>query len=374
MTRISNRLKSRFKKSAPPRAPHLSAKVGQAPGSVQHLGEIKVREPALTVFDFDDKELKEVTFKSLEESRQYQKQHRNIWLNVYGLHDPEVMKEIGERFNLHPLVLEDIVNTAQRPKFEDYGNYIFVVLKTFAYDADQTDCQPEQISLVLGKDFVLSFQERPTGLFKPIRERIRLRHSLPRRVGADGVMHALIDAVVDRYFVMVEALSEAVEQLEDELITQTPRDAMPRINHLKHETLELRRGIWPTRETLTSVLRAEEHLISRETLPYFRDIYDHCIHVIEQLDGLRELIGGLLDMHLASTSHRLNAELRLLTIVTTILAPATLITGFFGMNFQYMPWLNRKDGWELAVIAVVVAGALLLGTLLWRQRRSSKGF
>ncbi|MDB5800380.1 MAG: Magnesium transport protein CorA [Rhodocyclales bacterium] len=374
MSRLSSRLKSRFKKPAPPRAPHLSAKIGQAPGSVQHLGEIKVREPALTVFDFDEKELKEVTFKTLEESRLYQKQHRNIWLNVYGLHDPDVMKEIGDRFNLHPLVLEDIVNTGQRPKFEDYGHYVFVVLKAFAYDSAQLDCQPEHISLVLGKDFVLSFQERPTGIFAPIRERIRQRHSLPRRVGVDGVMHALIDAVVDRYFVMVEALSVAIEDLEDSLINETPRDAMARINHLKHETLELRRSIWPTRETLTSVLRTEEHLISRETLPYFRDIYDHCVHVIEQLDGLRELIGGLLDIHLASVSHRLNNELRLLTIVTTMLAPATLITGFFGMNFQYMPWLNRKDGWELASIAVVVAGFVLLGTLLWRQRRTRKGF
>jgi magnesium transporter len=187
-------------------------------------------------------------------------------------------------------------------------------------------------------------------------------------------MHALIDAVVDRYFVMVEALSVAIESLEDELINETPRDAMARINHLKHETLELRRSIWPTRETLVAVLRTEEHLIGRETQPYFRDIYDHCVHVIEQLDGLRELIAGLLDIHLASVSHRLNNELRLLTIVTTMLAPATLITGFFGMNFKYMPWLEKPEGWLLSMIAIVMAGFVLLGTLLWRQRRSRKGF
>lgn len=371
---MRNRFLKRFVKPPLLRPQPYNVKVGQEPGSVQHLGEVKVKEPALTVFDFDEKELAEVTFKSLEESRHYQKRHRNIWLNVYGLHDPDVMKEIGERFNLHPLVLEDIANTAQRPKFEDYGHYVFVVLKAFAYDPDHYDCRPEQISLVLGKDFVLSFQERPTGLFAPIRERIRQRHSLPRRVGADGVMHALIDAVVDRYFLMVESLSVAIEELEDALISETPRDAMPRINHLKHETLELRRSIWPTRETLIAVLRTEEHLISRETQPYFRDVYDHCVHVIEQLDGLRELIAGLLDIHLASVSHRLNNELRLLTIVTTLLAPATLITGFFGMNFKYMPWLERPDGWELTVIAVGAAGILLLGTLLWRQRRTRKGF
>jgi magnesium transporter len=187
-------------------------------------------------------------------------------------------------------------------------------------------------------------------------------------------MHALMDAVVDRYFAMVEALSEAVEQLEDELITQNPPDAMQRINHLKHETLELRRGIWPTRETLIAVQRAEAHLISRETVPYFRDIYDHCVHVIEQLDGLRELIAGLLDIHVASVSHRLNRELRLLTIVTTMLAPATLVTGFFGMNFKYMPWLDKRDGWELATITFLVAGLLLLASLLWRQRRRRASF
>ncbi len=367
-------MRNRHTKPSVPRAQQYSAKVGQAPGSVQHLGEIKVKQPALTVFDFDDKELAEVTFKTLEDTRLYQKQHRNIWLNVYGLHDPEVMKEIGTRFGLHPLVLEDIVNTAQRPKFEDYGHYVFVVLKAFAYDASLLDCQPEHISLVLGHDFVLSFQERPTGIFAPIRERMRQRHSLPRRVGVDGVMHALIDAVVDRYFVMVEQLSDAVEKLEDALITDAPRDAMEQITHLKHETLELRRSIWPTRETLVGVLRMEEHLISKETQPYFRDIYDHCVHVIEQLDGLRELIGDLLDIHLSGASHRLNGELRLLTIVTTLCAPATLITGFFGMNFKYMPWLERYDGWILSLIAIVAGGLALLASLLWRHRRIRKGF
>lgn len=347
---------------------HETHKVGVAPGSLVHVGEIKVVKPSIKLFDYDDANLNEVSFPSIEESRAYTRQNKFWWLNVHGLQNTDIMAEIGGRFGLHPLVLEDIVNTQQRPKLEDYGHYLFVVLKAFAYKPDEHDCSPEQISLVLGPDFVLSFQERPTGVFDPIRERLRQSGGLLRKGGPDILLHALIDAVVDRYFVVTHALSEDIETLEESLIASTPHNAIESINHLKHEMLELRRSIWPTREVLSGLLRTSGDLIRPETGPYFRDIYDHCVHVIEQLDSLRELISDLLDIHLSNVSFRLNAEVRLLTMVTTMLAPATLITGFFGMNFHQMPWLERTDGWELAIIAILLAGIALLGVLLWRNR------
>lgn len=354
--------------------PAQHCKIGAAPGSIQHIGQVKVKQTSITLFDYDADDLIEVTFSSLEESRRYEKQHSFYWLNVYGLHDPAVMQEIGQRFGLHPLVLEDVVNTHHRPKLEDYGDYVFLVLKSFGYDASLLDCQGDQVSLVLGKDFVLSFQERPTGVFKPIRERIRKPGGLLRRNGPDALLHSLVDAVADSYFAVADNLSADVEKLEDALISNPPRNAVEQINHLKREMYELRHSIWPTREVLNGLLRHSGGLIKPDTMPYFRDVYEHCVHIIEQLDSLRELIGDLLDLHLSSVSHRLNAEVRVLTIVTTLFAPATVITGFFGMNFHNMPWLDQADGWELAVISIVLGGIALLAVLLWRQRRIRRGF
>jgi magnesium transporter len=344
-------------------------KIDTPPGSLLHIGEVKVRQAAITLFDYDAQNLIEVTFSSLDESRRYEKQHGLYWLNVHGLHDASVMQEIGQRFNLHPLVLEDILNTHHRPKLEDYGDYIFLVLKSFAYDRSQRDCQGEQISLVLGPDFVLSFQERPTGLFDSIRERLRKNGSLLRRHGADSLLHALIDSTVDRYFLVAEQLAEDVEQLEDRLIADPPRRAVEEINHLKREMYELRHSIWPIREVLSGLLRNSAGLIQAESLPYFRDVYEHCVQIIDQLDALRDQIGDLLDIHLSSVSNRLNAEVRVLTIVTTLFAPATVITGFFGMNFQHMPLLEHADGWMFAMLAIVLGAAALLAVLRWKHRR-----
>ncbi len=347
-------------------------KIDTPPGSLLHIGEVKVRRAAITLFDYDANNLIELSFSSLEESRRYEKQHGLYWLNVHGLHEASVMQEIGQRFNLHPLVLEDILNTHHRPKLEDYGDYIFLVLKSFAYDRSQRDCQGEQISLVLGPDFVLSFQERPTGLFDSIRERLRKHGSLLRRHGADSLLHALVDSIVDRYFLVAEQLAEDVEQLEDRLIADPPRRAVEEINHLKREMYELRHSIWPIREVLSGVLRNSAGLIQAESLPYFRDVYEHCVQIIDQLDALRDQIGDLLDIHLSSVSNRLNAEVRVLTIVTTLFAPATVITGFFGMNFHQMPLLEHANGWLIAMLAIILGAAALLAALLWQHRRMRK--
>lgn len=342
-------------------------KAGLPPGSIVHVGDVKVDQTSFTLLDYDAENLREITFDSLESSRQHQRQNSNIWLAVHGVHEAPVMEEIGRRFKLHPLVLEDIANTQQRPKLDEYGDYFFVVLRAFRYNHEARDASSDQISIVVGKDFILSFQERASPLFDPIRNRLRKGTSSLRSAGPGAILHALIDAIVDQYFVVVEAMSQDIEDLEDNLIGGRGTHSIEDINHFKRETVEIRRAVWPLREVLSAVQRLSTSMLSHEIQLYFRDVYDHTVHVIEQLDSMRDMISGLLDIHLSSVSNRLNAEVRMLTIVTTAFAPATLLTGFFGMNFHYLPWLERHDGWELVVALIVAAGIGLIIALFWRR-------
>ena len=343
--------------------------LGQAPGQLQHLGEVRMDHASITLFDYDTGVVHEEKFETIDQSRDYARRHKRPWLNVHGLHETSVMQEIGRRFALHPLVLEDIGNTQQRPKVDDYGDYLFIVLRSFRYDENTQSVSSDQISLVLGKDFVLSFQEQPSGLFEPVRERLRRNAGQLRNGGSDTLLHALIDSIIDPYFVVVEALGTDVESLEDKLMHSTVRNAVSQITHFKREALEVRRAIWPTREVINALLRQNTWLTG-ETQIYLRDVYDHTVHVIEGLDTLRELIGDLLDLHLTTVSNRLNGEVRVLTVVTTLFAPATVITGFFGMNFHHMPLLDDRFGWQLATIGVLVACtslALMFGWRYWRR-------
>lgn len=342
-------------------------KIGLAPGSIIHVGDIKVDQTSFSLFDYDAEALEEVSFDTLEASRQYHRHHKWIWLNIHGVHEPAVMEEIGRRFKLHPLVLEDIANTRQRTKLEDYDDYSFVVLRNFRYDTELHDANSEQIALIVGPDFLLSFQERSSGLFDPIRNRLRKANGVLRGGGPEVLLHALIDAVVDKYFVVVEALEVEVEEMEESLITGSRQHTIEEINHFKRETLEIRRAVWPLREVLAGLLRTPGALERKESELYFRDVYDHTVHVIDQLDSLRELIGGLMDLHLSSVSNRLNAELRMLTVVTTIFAPATVITGFFGMNFHHMPMLEDKKGWLVATLMILIGGMALILALFWHR-------
>lgn len=355
----------KHRKSPPKRS--YAPKVGQAPGSIIHVGDIKVDQTSFSLFDYDGEALSEVSFPSLDRSRQYQRAHRWIWLNVHGVHEAAVMEEIGRRFKIHPLVLEDIANTQQRAKLDDYEDYCFIVLRNFRYESERHDASSDQISLIVGKDFILSFQERPSGLFDPIRNRLRKNNGVLRNGGPEALLHALIDAVVDKYFVVVESLAIEVEDLEESLITGNRQHSIEEINHFKRETLELRRAVWPLREVLAGLMRTPGALERKESELYFRDVYDHTVHVIDQLDSLRELIGGLMDLYLSSVSNRLNAEVRMLTVVTTIFAPATVITGFFGMNFHYLPLLEDHEGWLVATLMVFIAGFGLILALFWRR-------
>ncbi|NMG45259.1 magnesium/cobalt transporter CorA [Aromatoleum toluvorans] len=343
-----------------------AAKAGLPPGSLVHVGTVKTDRPQISLIAYDDGGIEEKRFGSIAESREYVPARGRLWLNVHGLQDAAILGEIGRRFRLHPLVLEDILNTHQRAKIEDYGDYLFCVLRVFAYDAESRTLSSDQLSIVLGENFILTFQERRAGLFEPVRERMRAAGSPLLKHGTDYLAYTLLDTVIDQYFVVVDQLGDTAEQLEDEALASPTPALLRMINLVKHDTQLLRRAIWPLREVLNGLLRGESRFFQPETRLYLRDIYDHTIHVIETLDAVRELLGDLMDMYLSSVSNRLNVEVRILTVLTTLFLPATLITGIFGMNFSHMPLLGDAQGFYIALAMMAgVAGAM--AAAFWRR-------
>jgi magnesium transporter len=344
-----------------------AAKVGLAPGALIHLGERKTEQPTISLIEYGDTELTEYRFTSIEEAKSHTPRLPVLWLNVHGLHEPDVMAEIGRRFKLHPLVLEDILNTDQRPKVDDYGDYLFMVARFFEIDAGNQQIGSDQVSLILGANFVLTFQERPSGRFDPVRERLRQDRGQIRKLGADYLAYSLLDAIVDRYFTILENIGERTEELEDTMLENPRPGSLQLVHQLKRETLKLRRSIWPLREVINSLTRADDRFFRPETRPYLRDIYDHTVHAIESLEANRDVISGMLDIYLSAVSNRVNQEVRALTVVAIIFMPATLISGIFGMNFKIMPLLDWPTGFLIA-IGMMAAVASTLSFIFWRRR------
>jgi len=343
-----------------------STKTGLPPGALVHLGERKLDRAAISLIEYGPDNLAERHFKSIEESRNFQPTQPVLWLNVHGLHEPEVMAEIGRRFKLHPLVLEDILNTDQRPKLDDYGDYLFLVARFFDYDDKSMTVSSEQVSLVVGANFVLTFQERPTGNFNPLRDRLRESRGQIRKTGADYLAYALLDTIVDRYFAVLEGIGERVEHLEEELMENPTPRILETLHHLKREAVALRRAVWPLREMINELTRGNP-LFGADVQPYLRDVYDHTVHVIESMEAIRDLIAGLLEIYLSTISNRVNQEVRVLTVIALIFMPSTLLAGIFGMNFKVMPLLDNPYGFSI-VIGMMLGVALTLGLIFWRRK------
>jgi magnesium transporter len=347
-----------------------AGKAGLPAGALVHIGERRLDRAAISLIEYGGDgadNLRETRFASLAASEAYAPTLPKLWLNVHGLHEPEVMSEIGRRFKLHPLVLEDILNTDQRPKVEDYGDYLFIVARFFDYDAATLTTTSDQVSFVIGKDFVLTFQERPTGSFDPVRQWLRQDKGRIRQLGTDYLAYTLLDILVDRYFAVLEQVGERSELLEDDLMARPDTTLLHTLHQLKRETLTLRRAIWPLREVLNTLIRADNRFFTATTQPYLRDIYDHTVHLIESLEATRDLIAGMLDIYLSSISNRVNQEVRALTVVAIIFMPATLISGIFGMNFKAMPLLDTSNGFVIA-IGMMVGVASTLGLIFWRRK------
>jgi magnesium transporter len=337
-----------------------STKAGLPPGTLVHIGEQKAEEARITAIVYDEARFQEQEIKTVEECFLFKDKPTVTWINVDGIHEVEVLELLGECFGLHPLVLEDILNTDQRPKLEEFGDYIFVVLKTFSYNDQSDELEPEQISLILGPSFVLSFQEREGDVFNPIRERIRNGKGRIRKMGADYLAYCLLDSIVDHYFVVLEQVGEEVEFLEEELVTNPTPETLQTIHNLKRDMIFLRKSVWPLREVIGALERGELSLIRESTEIYLRDVYDHTIQVVDTIETFRDMISGMLDIYLSSVSNRMNEVMKVLTIIATIFIPLTLIAGIYGMNFQYMPELGWRWGYPMVWLVMLVIGVLML--------------
>lgn len=339
-----------------------SAKAGLPPGTLVHIGERRSEAARVSIIAYDDQGVYEQTADDLSACFPLRAQPGVSWINVEGIHSVELLQKLGECYGLHPLVLEDILNTDQRPKREDYGAYLFIVLKMLSLKNGNNGVAAEQMSLILGPNFVLSFQEGLAGdPFDPVRERLRAGRGKIRSLGADYLVYSLIDAIVDNYFVILESLAERIEQLEEELVANPVRETVGRLHTLKREVIFLRKSIWPLREVISGLERRESSLVREETAIYLRDVYDHTVQIIDTVETFRDILSGLLDIYLSTISNRTNEVMKVLTIIATLFMPLTFIAGLYGMNFHYMPELNWRWGYPavLTLMLLVIGGMLV---------------
>jgi len=342
-------------------------KIGLPPGTLVHVGEKKIEKIRISIIDYDEAHVEEKEAKSVEECFPFKDKPTVTWINVDGLHEVNLIEQLGTHFGMHPLLLEDILHTEQRPKLEDHEAYLFVVLKMLYYNGEAREIEAEQVSLILGSDFVISFQEREGDVFKYVRERIRNSKGRIRKVGADYLAYALIDAIVDNYFIVLEKLGEQIEVMEEELVTNPTPETLQTIHHLKRELIFLRKSVWPLREVISALDRGESPLIQESTGIYLRDLYDHTIQVIDSVETFRDMVSGMLDIYLSSVSNKMNEVMKVLTIIATIFIPLTFIAGIYGMNFQYMPELGWH--WGYPAVWFVICAIFIVMLVYFRRRK-----
>lgn len=332
-------------------------KVGLAPGTLVHVGEKKVEKVVIRVLAYNSEKLIEKELNSIEECVAFKdRSGLNLWINVDGLDRVEIIEKLGSYFNIHPLTLEDVLHTGQRPKMDDYGSYIYTVLKMMLLDEDKEEIVTDQVSIIFGSNYILSFQEREVDIFNPLRERLKNPASRLRRGGVDYLAYGLIDAVVDNYFLILEHFGEKIEDLEEELIISPRPETIKSIQNYKRDMIILRKSVWPLRELINGLQRSESELIKETTRIYLRDIYDHTIQVIDSIETYRDILSSMVDVYLSSLSYRMNDVMKVLTVIATIFIPLTFIAGVYGMNFDYMPELEWRWGYPAVMVFMTTVG------------------
>jgi magnesium transporter len=342
-----------------------SRKSGLPPGTLVHIGERKSDKVTITVFQYNGT--------GCEECRPEQPDRVSppgdesvAWINVGGVHKVEMVEALGKQFALHPLLLEDVANTDQRPKLDDYDTYVFLVMKMLSL-TERQEIAVEQVSLVLGKNYVLSFQENGTDVFQPVRERLRGGKGRLRQSGADYLLYALVDAIVDQYFAVLEFIGERIESLQQTVVADPRPETLNEIHALKRQLLFLRRAVWPLRDVMNNLSRLDGPFLQQPTKVFFRDVYDHVVQIVDTIETLREMVSASLDIYLSSVSYRLNAVMRVLTVITTIFMPLSFIASIYGMNFEYMPELESRWGYPLVLGVMTAVGVGML--VLFRTKR-----
>jgi len=333
------------------------SKVGLAPGTLVHVGEKKAEKVVIRALVYNSEELIEKELQTVEECQVLKdRTNLNLWINVDGLDKVEVIEKLGSYFGIHPLTLEDILNTGQRPKMEEYGSYIYTVLKMILLDEIKEEIIIDQVSIIVGSDYILSFQEREGDVFDILRERFKNPASRLRKNGVDHLAYSLIDAIVDNYFLILEHFGEEIEDLEEELIVNPKPETLKEIQKHKRDMITLRRSVWPLRELINSLQRTESELIKETTQIYLRDVYDHTIQVIDSIEAFRDILSSMIDVYLSSLSNRMNDIMKVLTVIATIFIPLTFVAGVYGMNFYYMPELRWRWGYPAVMLSMALIG------------------
>ncbi len=347
---------------------------GDAPGTLVYEGDAAPGAVQIRVFDYDAGSLREETLGSTAACARYRASPTVTWIDVDGVHDVALVEQLGDAFGLHPLTLEDVVHTRQRPKMEEYPGYIYVVLQMLHYDHERCALDAEQVSLVVGDGFLLSFQESKQGdVFDPVRRRLRENRGRIRRLGADYLLYALIDLVVDYYLDVLEGLGEHIEDLEDRLLADPRPELLREINTLRRHVLFLRRSIWPLRDVVTALERSDLPFMTDEVDVYLRDVYDHAVRTAEIIESSREVLAAMADLYLSTVSNRMNEVMKLLAVISTIFLPLTFIAGIYGMNFDpaaspfNMPELHWAYGYPFAL--GLMAAVTLAMLAFFRHKR-----
>lgn len=338
-----------------------SKKAGLPPGTLVYIGDNHRTQTLINVCRYGEFGLEEKQVQRIEDALVAPQDGETLWIDIDGIHDTSVIEKVGKFFNLHPLVLEDILNTTKRPKFEEFDNYLLTLLKVIHPLSNGKKFLTEQVSVILGKNFVLSFQEIDRhDAFGQVRERLKGGKGRIRKMGADYLMYALLDSIVDSYFGVLETLGETLQDLEHKAITSADTSTLREIQRVKHQALLLRRAVWPVREIMSAIVREESSLVTKPTLLFLRDVYDHTIEVIDVLEADRDMAAGLMEIYLSGLSNRMNSVMMVLTVITTIFMPLTFIVGLYGMNFRHMPELEWQYGYPMVIgVMIVIAVAML---------------
>ncbi|WP_224996664.1 magnesium/cobalt transporter CorA [Cesiribacter sp. SM1] len=342
-------------------------KVGLPPGSILYTGEHADTPISMQLFSYNEEGLKESFPVTPQKAIDAVSENGTTWLNVDGVHDVVLVEHICRHFKIHPLTIEDIVSTRQRPKVESMEGYLYVVLKVLEYDDEKASVGLEQISLLLGPNFVLSFQERPGDTFEPVRNRLRAGRGRIRGAGADYLLYALIDTVVDNYFVILDRIDERADQLEELLLTDASKENFDAVYHLKREMLTIWRSVWPLRDVMYRLERGDFALIQDQTQIYLRDVSDHMTQIIDIVEVTRDLLKGMADLYHSTVGSRTNEVMRVLTIISTIFIPLTFIVGVYGMNFDIMPELRWRYGYLLVWIVMITLTVAML--VIFRRKK-----
>ena len=334
-----------------------------APGSLLYVDEPRTQGPlTVDVIDYSEEMLEEFEHHTVEDVFTYREHDTTTWINFVGIHDAEGVSRACDHFGVHTLTVEDILQLEQRPKLEENPEYIFVVVSMLHFDEEKMEVDVEQVSIVLGKSWVLTFQERLGDTFEPVRKRLRARRGRIVKLGADYLLYALMDAIVDYYFVVLEKIGDDLEEIEAELLVKANPRLLDQLYRIKRELITVRRAIWPLREVIQKLERDDAlKFIKKDTRLFFRDVYDHVVQVIDTVESYRDMANSMVDLYQSMVSNKTNDVMKVLTIISTIFIPLTFIAGVYGMNFQHMPELQMKYAYPTVWgLMIFISGALVI--------------